>query len=650
MDMRRMVSWTMSLAALLSAQSRDARASTGVCDSNPPTSTQACISAIQATGGVVNDIFRDSMGRTGTQLPVFGKLFSIYPSQCTNMNYAGCNPGTDTAPYDCPGQYTCVTGVQATVTSVGNAVNALDHVWGHPCRLIDHTLTNGCPNFTVANCIADGTGGAYIPWEGLVFDLGGPSNQVAIFAMNDHGPQPCESAEYTVYLTNNPQSKDIVLNPTTLGADPTKWNRAVLKKIFTEGWYKTRNADPAGHGTSCGDTAQYAVENDAMVTVYSMPCGIAFRYAAIVAGNDGLDFPACAFDSQEAELDAVAGLTENGTGICPDADGDTYVDCACPTAPPICDCDDHDPNTHPNAPEACDASKDYNCNGHHPEPCAAGLACNDSICIPTCAGPESFCPVGSSCQVVDSGQRLCVPSDCTVGGCPPGAVCDAQTKKCVPACNANVVCPVGQKCVSGECVDPCRDVRCSAGFTCVDGTCTPPCSCFAGDVGCTMGQKCDRPTDGGAGSNLCLPPDCVGVTCASGKHCKAGAGCVGYCDGVKCPQNEVCVPPSGDGGARSGCVNLCAGVTCASGTKCDPADGQCKSASGDGGLVVPDAGLDDGGGVDAGIEGGTFGADTSGNESGCGCSVLGASDSPYGVALAGGLGLLGALALRRRRR
>jgi MYXO-CTERM domain-containing protein len=378
-----------------------------------------------------------------------------------------------------------------------------------------------------------------------------------------------------------------------------------------------------------------------MVTVYSMPCGIAFRYAAIVAGNDGLDFPECGFNSSEAELDAVAGLTENGTGVCPDADGDTYVDCNCPGAPPVCDCNDADPNTHPNAPEACDAPTDYNCNGHHPEPCPPGLACNDSICISTCAGPESFCPVGSTCEFVDSGARLCVPTDCTVGGCPPGAVCDPATKKCVAACNGNVVCPPGEKCVGGECVDPCRDVRCSAGFTCIDGTCTPPCNCFAGDVGCTMGEKCDRPTDGGAGTNQCLPPDCIGVMCSAGNHCKPGVGCVSYCAGVMCPQNEVCVPPPlGDG------------ITCMSGMKCDPLDGQCKSTASDGGLVVPDggAGGDDGGLGDDGGGGGPNSDQGSGNDSGCGCTVLGGSNgSSYAFVIAGLIGLAGALARRRKR-
>ncbi|HEY8073515.1 MAG TPA: MopE-related protein, partial [Labilithrix sp.] len=611
--MGRMRFGAMALAVGLLVTS-EAHATGPVCDvGSGPTN---CINAIEAAGGVVNDIFKDAKGRDATQLPVYGTLVSIdkiFPLCTTppaqSANCAGCNPGTDTPPADCPGQYTCAGGT-ATVASVGAAVNGKpDHTWGHPCRISDHTLTAGCPNY--ASCVADGAPGNYNPWEGFVFDLGGPSNQVAIFAMNDHGPQPCESAEYTVFLTNDPKSRDILLTPTTTGADPGKWNRAVLKKIYTWGWYTTRAPDPAGHGASCGDTATYAVENDSMVTVYQLPCGINFRYAAIVAGNDGRDFPDCAFDSQEAELDSVAGLTESGDAVCPDKDGDTFVDCACTGAPTLCDCDDNDPNTHPNAPEACNAGKDYNCNGVTPEPCPPNKGCSDGLCVPFCSD-EIGCGAGSSCMTVDGGQRLCVPTDCTVGGCPPGSTCDDKTKKCVPNCDTGVVCPPGEKCITGECVDPCRDVTCQAGFSCIDGVCNAPCNCFADDVGCTGGEKCDRPTDAGAGTNQCVTPDCVGVTCPSGKYCKSGA-CVDYCTGVKCPPGETCVPPTaaaldaggadaGDAGAPAfGCVNLCAGVTCASPMRCDPATGKCVNGPPpDGGIAPPPNDGSSSGGPDAG--------------------------------------------------
>jgi hypothetical protein len=468
---------------------------------------------------------------------------------------------------------------------------------------------------------------------------------VAIFAENDHGPQPCESAEYTIFLTDNPQSQDLVLQPTTTGADPQKWNRAVLKKVFTKGFVEIRPPDPAGHA-ACGDTAQYSVEEDSMVTVYGLPCGLNFRYAAVVAGNDGLDFPACGFDSQEAELDAVAGLTEEGAGVCRDTDRDGYVDCNCPGAPTVCDCNDSDPATHPNAPEACDSPTDLNCNRIHPEPCGAGLICHAGLCLPDCGGGELFdCPVGSTCQPVDGGAVLCVPTDCVSGGCPPGSVCDTASGSCRTACDATVVCPAGRRCVSGECLDLCRGITCSAGFSCVDGACTPPCSCFSGNVGCSGGAVCDRGTDAGVATNLCISPGCVGVTCGTGQHCAAGA-CVDYCSGVVCPVNQVCRGPANplpDGGI--GCVNLCAGVHCGTDSRCDFSTGQCA-------LVPVDAGVDAGQG-DAGSSGGDGGTRSDGGStettdggthnikagSGCGC---GAVDETLGL-------LLISLALLRRR-
>ncbi len=648
---------SLGTALALLFESGEAHATGPTCDigSGPA----ACIAAIQGSGAgrVVNDIFRDAKGRDAMQLPVYGTLVpidKIFPA-CTvpptqGAPSAGCNPGVSNPPYDCPGGYTCAPPGAITFASVSAAVNGKpDRKWGHPCRLSDHTLTAGCPNY--ASCVADGAAGGYNPWEGLVFDLGGPSNQVAIFADNDHGPQPCESVEYTVFLTNDPKARDIVLAPTTTGADPSKWNRAVLKKIYTKGWADIRPTDPTKAAT-CGDTPDYAVEEDSMVPIYAMPCGINFRYAAIVAGNDGLDFPSCAFNSIEAELDSVAGLTETGDAVCPDKDGDSFVDCTCAGAPKVCDCDDNDPLTHPNAPEACNSTKDLNCNGVTPEACPPGRGCAAGVCVPFCGG-ELGCPPGSTCQPVGA-SALCVPNDCTVGGCPPGATCDATSKKCVPNCDVGVVCPTGQKCVAGACLDPCRDVKCAAGFTCKDGVCNPPCSCFAGDVGCTGTNKCDRPADGGAATNQCVTPDCLGVSCAAGQHCTAGK-CLGFCDGVKCPPGEVCIPPAttdagADAGATSyGCVNLCAGISCVAPDKCDPATGKCVAPpSPDGGGLQPTPPPDGAGGADGGAFDDSFGA-PSDETSGCACTTAGfARMSATTVAVGALLGVM--LVLRRRRR
>ncbi|HVY45939.1 MAG TPA: putative metal-binding motif-containing protein, partial [Minicystis sp.] len=489
------------LVSLLAAGA--ARASTGLCDQTAATQ-QACIDAIQMSGGVVNAIFTDANGNDALHLPAYGVLYNQWGPGCTLTSFAGC-AGYDTGNADCPGQYACDGTVTNTFANASARLNGPpDHLWWHPCRFASRTVdANGC--LTAYTCLSDGDASNYNPWEGAVFDLGGPSNKVAIFATNDHGPQPCESLEYTVFLTDNPMSKDApILDPSTQGVDPTKWNRAVLKTVYTHGWYDTGRAFNA----SCGDTNDYPVEQDSFVQVFSLPCGITFRYAAIVAGNDGLDFPACQYASQEAELDAVAGLTEEGAGVCPDADGDHYVDCNCPGHPPVCDCDDGDPTVHPGATEACDADKDYNCDGNVGTMCPANTVCFDGRCDDACSGGENpFCPAGATCKETPNG-RLCVPGDCS-GGCPDGTACSGG--QCVPTCD-QVVCPGDQVCQDGHCFDPCDPnlIQCPPGQSCVNGKCEFPCNCYAGDLGCTdqMGTVCDR-----SGSNECVPPMCAGVSC-----------------------------------------------------------------------------------------------------------------------------------------
>src|SRR5262249_30748195 len=120
-----------------------ARGATGLCDSNPPTSSQACIDQIQSAGAVVNDIFKDANGLTGPELPLFGKLENAFPG-CDPQSFSSC-AGESTAPYACPGGYTCNAAVPNTFANAAKYVAALDHIWWHPCRITDHNLVNGCP-------------------------------------------------------------------------------------------------------------------------------------------------------------------------------------------------------------------------------------------------------------------------------------------------------------------------------------------------------------------------------------------------------------------------------------------------------------------------------------------------------------------------
>jgi MYXO-CTERM domain-containing protein len=672
------------LSSLVAVVGAEAPAWAGTACSTDPTQCLCimhpddCSAAVQNNGAVVNDIFRDSNGNDGLHLPVYGKIINNFPNcgdTIDNDTCAGVSNPTPTPAYNCPSNYTCATA-DGTVQTAATYLNALDHQWWQPCRLTDPTLypltvganTYMCPNFNQLNCIADQQGGNYLPWDGLVFDLGGPSNKVVIFAENDHGPQPCESLEYTVFLSDNPfanQMTDIILDPAKDGVDPMKWNRAVLSKIYTWGWFNTRSPDPTNFGVSCGDTTDYAVEDDSFVQVFSLPCGITFRYTAVVAGNDGRDFPECTYHSSEAEVDAVAGLTENGAAVCPDDDHDGYVDCNCAgaPAPPGCDCNDADPNIHPGAPEACDAAADDNCDGTIGTACPGTTVCYQSVCDVTCGSGEAvICPPGAACTDTPEG-RLCVPTEC---GCAPGQIC--VNNACVDACQG-VVCPGTQVCEGGTCVDPCAHLQCPAGQMCEAGLCAPPCNCFAGNVGCpNAGSVCDT-----GNSNQCVPTACAGVTCPAGQTCDPPSGtCVSFCNGnVACPSGQKCIDPDG-------CVPLCTDVTCQGVLTCDPKTGTCVDMTCatvtcispqvcvDGACVMSDAGAPDGG-ASSGTGGGTSASGSTGTHSSgaggeggagssgpgapgkCGCRTVGDGEErlPAGGAA---LALLGLLATRRRRK
>lgn len=135
--------------------------------------------------------------------------------------------------------------------------------------------------------------------SGNVWDLGGPSNQVAVFPVVDHGPLPQEAIEYTVYLSNNPSA-------TEAGTDGnTHWVLAKIDRVYLEGWITTWIAD-------------------GFTTVWRLPGGQTFRYANVVAGGVG-----SLIHDGDDEIDTVIGLTAGGEVVCPkssDRDGDGVCD------------------------------------------------------------------------------------------------------------------------------------------------------------------------------------------------------------------------------------------------------------------------------------------------------------------------------------
>ena len=81
--------------------------------------------------------------------------------------------------------------------------------------------------------VCDGEQAMFLPEHGAIFDLGGEGNRVAVFPFTDHGPLPCESFEFSVWLSNNPNATEIA---EAGRPDANRWNPAVLVRAFLQGW------------------------------------------------------------------------------------------------------------------------------------------------------------------------------------------------------------------------------------------------------------------------------------------------------------------------------------------------------------------------------------------------------------------------------
>ena len=300
------------------------------------------------------------------------------------------------------------------------------------------------------------------------------------------------------------------------------------------------------------------------------------------------------------------------------------------------------------------------------QPCSTGLS---GICA---AGLTQCTSNGTTCQQLNQpGTETCNGLDDNCDGtvdegnlCPTGEVCSHGV--CVNACGGEFGCPGNQVCSGGFCIDAqCASVSCDAGLVCNAGTCKGPCDgiscpgsqvCRVGrcvdpcvGVTCQSGQVCTdgvcvtgcscQPCGGGkacAASGQCVDPSCANVGCDAGTHCATGA-CVDDCSGAVCPAGQLCTMGScvaapdagGTGGGSGGGGGIGTGGGSASGGGSGSTGG--GSASAGGGSANTGGGSAAGGGSGSGSKG-------------CGCaSGAGAN------ALATIFGALVLVTLRRRR-
>ena len=151
-----------------------------------------------------------------------------------------------------------------TALSLAGAANALDHAW------VQDQSPNANPGGAVGSA----------PSTGIIWSLGGESNQAAVFVFVDHGPVPGEVLENTAWLGNNPNGTN------------AEWTQAVLTHVYGAGW----SPDPD--------------ISDGFVAVYSLPDPTqTFRYVSVTWGG-----PAAIIRDGDNEIDAVGGL-KNGIGV-----------------------------------------------------------------------------------------------------------------------------------------------------------------------------------------------------------------------------------------------------------------------------------------------------------------------------------------------
>jgi hypothetical protein len=159
---------------------------------------------------------------------------------------------------------TVLTYNGASLGSFAANANARDFFW----------VQDTSPNVNPGGAVGAG------PSTGIVWNLGGQANQVAVFVFVDHGPVPQEVLENTAWLSNDPNASD------------NGWTQAQLVHVYGGGWSPDPNIA------------------DGFVAVYQLPNAATFQYVSVTWGG-----PGAIHRDGDNEIDAVGGLNVQGGGI-----------------------------------------------------------------------------------------------------------------------------------------------------------------------------------------------------------------------------------------------------------------------------------------------------------------------------------------------
>jgi len=178
----------------------------------------------------------------------------------------------------------------------------------------------------------------------------------------------------------------------------------------------------------------------------------------------------------------------------------------------------------------CSSSKD----------CSDDEECYSGQCLSPCRSSSNPCPPTAVCQPLSHSASCLCPSGTTgmpLFGCSP-----------LLSCSSDSECSLPDKCIQGECKDPCGHVRCSSGSVCKVIDNKPICQCRPGYTG-----------DGNRG--------CTRIGCSSDSDCEGNEECkLGRCRdpcndcgiGAECSvsggiTNCVC-PPGTQGNPNISCA------------------------------------------------------------------------------------------------